>query len=129
MAKTHNTTLQVLAGNTLISHTVVSSSSSLKSVEDTIADSATDFAINEMVDVTTLKSLYIVCDQDVTLETNDGTTPQETILLKKDQPLVWLSSNAYFTIPFAGDVTGFFVTNASGATATLKMEILQDSSP
>ncbi|MDZ4250311.1 MAG: hypothetical protein U0990_09510 [Candidatus Nanopelagicales bacterium] len=105
------------------------------SFDEPIADAQTDKLVNVAIDVSALQSFYMVSDQAVTIETNDGTTPQETIVLKANEPLSWIKGSNqlggadYPAVPFGGDVTAFFVTNASGSAAQLKIEILQDPTP
>lgn len=135
MALTHATSAQVTVSGRTIKGNVNISSGNNKSVDESIPDSSTDLLVTETVDVSTLQSIIMVSDQQITVETNDGTTPQETIILKANDPLVWrkggnqLDGSDYPAIPFSADVTGFFVTNASGAAAQLKMEILNDPTP
>lgn len=62
-----------------------------------------------------LESCIIVSDQDATLETNDGTTPDDVFALKAGMPLEWSKSAGYFPNPFTADVTGLFLTNATPA--------------
>ena len=67
-------------------------------------------------------------DKYLTLETNSSSSPQETIALKEGNPLLWVK-DAGLDLPFAGDVTKIFATNASGADAELKIRALFDATP
>ena len=122
-------------GNRTLKGTVSPSAGNNNSIDESIPDSSTDLLVNATVDITALQSVFLLCDQDVTVETNNGGTPQETIALKKDDPLLWrkagnqLDGADYPKNPFSADVTAFFITNASGFAAQLKMEILQDPTP
>ncbi|WP_422923742.1 hypothetical protein [Singulisphaera sp. PoT] len=69
-----------------------------------------------------VQSIMLVSSQNLTLKTNDATTPGDTIELKANIPLFWSKSAGYFDNPFTSDVTGFFVTCA--AAARLQMLIL-----
>ncbi len=135
MAFDHNMTSQIVVGNTTIAGTITKSADNKNSFDPTVADAATDFFVNVAIDVSALQSFFMVSDQDVTVETNDGTTPQETIALKAGDPFTWrrggnqLAGADYPAIPFSGDVTGFYVTNASGSAAKVQIEILQDPTP
>lgn len=80
------------------------------------------------IDVSQLKGLWIDSDQDVTLETNNGTTPDDTIVLKADVPYVWMEGSPA-TLLLTADVTAIYCTNASGATATVRLRAIQDGTP
>lgn len=100
------------------------------SIDQAIADSETDFEIVVGIDVSQIVHIYIKCDQDITIETNDGTTPADTINLKADVPYVFNADlDAYFTDLLTTDVTSLFITNASGSTANLQLEVLTDPTP
>jgi len=96
--------------------------------EVAIADSETDFEVALALDVSEIKALYICSTQDVTLETNDGSTPDDTISLKANVPYIW-HEDSYHDCLLTTDVTALFITNASGAEATLIIEVAFDSTP
>ena len=97
-----------------------------RSVE--VADSETNMLINFALDVSQIKSIYIKSDQDLTLETNDGESPDNTLNLTANVPYVW-HENSLFTNLLTVDITALYATNASGSTATLEIEALVDSTP
>jgi hypothetical protein len=101
---------------------------SVAAVEVAVADSESDKEIDIAIDYSQITSLWISSDQDVTIETNDGTTPDDTIALKANVPLLW-TTDSYFACPLTEDVTALFVTNASGSTATVRVEVLTDPTP
>lgn len=90
-----------------------------------VADATVDELVEIAFDAAKLKSIIIKTDQAVTLETNDGTTPQETISLSAAMALQWVSGEPG-TIPFSGDITAFYFTNSSGETANIEIEALYD---
>lgn len=98
------------------------------SLEETIPAASTDLQINVAIDVSAVKSFYLVCDQAVTIQTNDGTTPDDTIVLKAGVPYVW-NEDSYDTFKLTVDVTAFYVTWAGGVDATLIMEEIHDPTP
>ncbi|MFG0247840.1 MAG: hypothetical protein ACF8OB_03050 [Phycisphaeraceae bacterium JB051] len=100
-----------------------------QTVEVAVPDSSTDKQIDIVIDVSELKSLYIVSDQDVTIETNDGSAPDDTIALKAGIPLMWESVSGYFSNPFSTDITGLYITNSSGSDATVTIRVLEDVTP
>ena len=70
-----------------------------------------------------LQSIFLLSDKNLTIETNDGTTPDDTIDLVAGTPFVWSKSPGYFPNPFGTDVTAFYVTCATAAR--LKGRILK----
>lgn len=83
-----------------------------------VADEASDFEIQLPINVSDVLSFFLVSDQDVTIETNDGTTPDDTIELVAGKPYVW-DVDDYSAFLLGTDVVSIFVTNNSGATATI----------
>ena len=99
------------------------------SVSQSIPDSETDFEVTFTLDVSAIQSIYIKSDQDLTLETNDGTTPTDTIDLKAGVPYIW-HTGSYFTNLLTADITAnIFLTNASGSAAKLEIEVVTDPTP
>ena len=111
-----------------VSNTISETASSPIIVTESVADSQTDFQINVAIDVTAVKSFYIVSDQDVTIETNSGSAADNTLALKAGEPYIFHVSSLD-TFLLDTDVTAFFVTNASGSTANIKVRGLQDATP
>jgi hypothetical protein len=98
-------------------------------IDETVTGNSTDLQINVGIDVSALKSLFMLCDRDITIQTNDGSSPDDTISLKANKPLIWRASEAYFANPLTVDVTEIFVTLAAGDDATLKIRALVDPTP
>ncbi len=96
-----------------------------------VADSATNFVVAFVLDVSTVKSFYINSDQDVLLDTNvDAPNPGvdgDVISLLANVPYVW-HANDYNSFLLVVDVTDFRFTNASGSTATIDCVALYDAS-
>lgn len=107
----------VYAGNTL-------ESGSRVSIDEQIAV-GTDTLVALTVDVSQVKSIFILSDRNITLETNNGGSPVNTLALKANIPYLWFT-NKYDTMKFTSDITALYVTNASGGTARLQIEILVD---
>jgi hypothetical protein len=102
--------------------------SSSTSLEETVNNGQTDQEVVVAIDVSAVKAFYIVSDYAVTLETNSGSTPADTISLVADVPYVW-TTDSYDTFQLGTDVTSFFFTNASGSNATIKMHTVIDATP
>lgn len=95
---------------------------------ETVPDSQTDYEITVTLDVSAVKAFYLVSDQDVTLETNSGSAADNTLSLVAGVPYVW-TTDSYDSFLLDTDVTSIFITNASGATATIDMLALLDATP
>lgn len=87
-----------------------------------VANPTTDLAIALAFTAAKVKSVYLLSTQDVTLETNSGSSPTDTIALKAGSAIKWKSGGSGSN-PFTANVTGLFVTNASGAAAQITIRI------
>jgi len=115
------------AGRTLTKQNSYSGGSQL-TVSEPIADSETDYEIAFALDVSEIAAIYIVSDQDVLFETNDGSSPDDTISLKAGVPYIW-TEDSYHVCLLTTDITSIFITNASGAAAQLEIEVVFDPTP
>ncbi|QDU03142.1 hypothetical protein V6x_28540 [Gimesia chilikensis] len=125
---THKINQDWQAGNESLSKQITIEADGEANVAVSVPDESADLAINIAIDFSALKMLYIVADQDLTIETNDGTTPDDTLALKAGKPIVWYEGCGY-TNPLSADVTALYATNASGTDATLNVKTLQDATP
>jgi hypothetical protein len=128
MSFSHIVTQNVQVGSTLVSGSETYTGSGKVSIEETIAASTTDDDIVLALDVSAIQSIIILSDQDVKIETNDGTSPDDTIDLVADVPYVW-NTDSYDSCLLTTDVTVIYVTNAGATAATLKIEALLDATP
>lgn len=94
----------------------------------TVPDSTADQLCNIAIDVDKVTLFYIVSTQDVTIETNNGTTPDNTLSLKAGKPYFW-EPDSLDTFLLTVDVTKFYITNNSGSSATVYCDVIQDSTP
>lgn len=111
-----------------ISGTISNAAEGQQSIGVTVPDSTTDMQVDIAIDVSETKSIYMKSDQALTVETNNGGAPVDTIVLIANQPYVWYT-NSYFTNQLETDVTALFLTNASGSAATFELELLEDPTP
>lgn len=95
---------------------------------ETIANGSTDFSIPCALDVSAVKSIWISCDVAVTVETNSGSAPDNTLVLKAGIPYIW-NTDSYDTFKLTADVTSLKITNASGSAASLLIHAIQDATP
>jgi hypothetical protein len=93
-----------------------------------VAIGATNVVANVPLDISQIQSILITADQDLTLKTNSSGSPDDTIALKAGIPFHWIK-NSGITLPFAADVTNWYVTNASGVATTLKIRALVEATP
>lgn len=98
----------------------------------TVAASATNLNALWAIDVSALKSLYILSDKDITIKTNSSTEPDDTLTIKANVPFDWHTTKG-FTNPLTVDVVSIYVTRtgagAGTGSGTLKIRALQDSTP
>lgn len=87
------------------------------------------------IDVSEMLLLYMVSDQDLSIETNSSSSPGDTITLTANVPYLWRDDNATCGSGAGGadsvtklsvDVTALYLTNASGSNATFKLECIYD---
>lgn len=124
-------TEKVNAGGTSIEqqNTFSETDEKFTNIVSSVADSQTDQLCNCSLDVSTLKALYILSDQDLTMETNAvDATGGNTIALLAGIPYIWFTGK-YEACLLTLDVTKLYLTNASGSTATFKLIALEDNTP
>jgi hypothetical protein len=116
-------------GGTPITQTVAVDAATT-GVNETINAATNDVQINIAIDVSALKSLYILSNKALTLQTNNSTTGDDEFTLAADKPLVWYEGCG-LPNPFdsAVDVATIFASNAGTVAATLKIRVQQDATP
>jgi hypothetical protein len=133
MATSYSGTLTIAlnSGGRTKSDDIVKTGSSRISIEEDVATGETDFEIQcKGVDISACTFIYIKSTQDVTLETNaNDATGGNTLTLVADEPYVWWTAAPFVNVLTEDITTDVFVTNASGATATVTMEFIQDATP
>ena len=127
MAQTYQLVYGFNYGGEQLSRTVTVSNEMSTAIDRSVADSTTDLEVALEIDVSLLKALWIESDQVVTIETNSGSAPDHAFVMVANQPLVWQAAD-YHANPFdTTDITSIFITNASGATANVKIRVLADA--
>lgn len=99
------------------------------SFSESVANSTTDGAIVWAVDVSAVKALFLHSTQNVTVEVNDGTTPDATIDLIANVGVWWTPDSSGSNPLGSTDVTILYVTNASGSSATVSGYVVTDATP
>ena len=116
-----------IGGKTYSKSNTFSDNAELHITKD-VATAEANYEIDCTMAVAEISAVFINSTQDVILETNDGTTPDETINLVANVPYVW-HENSYHVNLLATDITALFVTNTSGATATIDVHVLYNAVP
>lgn len=102
--------------------------SAVQEISESIANSTTDGLVNWTCDYSTLRFLLIKSDQAITIETNSGSTPDDTFSIAANIPFAWYY-NSGITCPITADITAAYVTNASGSAANLTIISMTDATP
>ena len=96
----------------------------------TVADSVTDQQRTLNIDITEMQMVYIVSDQDILMEWNDGAGAQGSISLKAGVAFIELvAADQYHVALMSVDVTDLYFTNSSGSTATIQIVVIQNNTP
>lgn len=95
-----------------------------------LAANAIDTQVAIAVDVSKIKSLFILSDKDAKIETNSNTgSGGNTITLSAGKPCVWYTGCG-LTNPLSTDVTTAYLTNLNTTeAATVKIRILVNATP
>lgn len=118
--------ISALSGS--ISNSLSFSGSSATEVSESIPTASTDADIVIAIDVSAVKAFFIVSSAAITVETNDGSSPDDTLTLVAGQPYIW-HTGSYDSFLLTADVTVLYITNASGSTADIEIRVLQDATP
>lgn len=96
-------------------------------VSETILAADANKAVAAAWDSSQVKMAYFLSDQDILLESNNASSPAQTLVLKAGVPYFWFDTD-YDTFKFSTDVTVMYATNQSSpaADATLQMYVLFD---
>ena len=94
-------------------------SGELTKYSEAIPENSTDLLVAATIDISQLKAVFIMVDQDMILETNDGSTPDDTFTLKANVPLIW-SVDDPLPNPFSEDITALYLTNTTAGTFTAR---------
>lgn len=120
----------VIDGVTLYSDNNSYTDSAVLKIDEAIATGVTDEEIAMVLDVSEISMIFMISDQDISVQTNNGGAPDETFTLTANIPHLWHTDNIMAASnPWATDVTALFITNASGSTANFELVALYDSTP
>lgn len=97
-------------------------------ISESVPASTSNHPVVATIDISAIKGLYIIADANLTLETNSGSSPIDTIALIANQPLIWYTGS-YFANPFSADITGLFFTNGTAAAVNVQVHVITDATP
>lgn len=120
----HTSRLQV--DSRLVSGSSTITAGHAQSYDEVIPADTSDEPVNCTIDVSTLKSLFLVSDQAVTVY---FTGPNVALALGADVAYRWFFGSGITNPLASADVTGVLVTTGVGDDARLQMEILTDPTP
>lgn len=123
MAIIHSLSWSYTASGNVTSASLSTSSESEQNLDLIIPASSTDYAVEYAVDVSQCKAVFLVADADMTLETNSGGSPTQTISLTAGVPVAWITGAG--TNPLTSDITSLYVTSTAGGN--LKIRTLIDA--
>jgi hypothetical protein len=124
----HTLVLALTAPSGQVSSSLQFNASADGEFDEVVPPTTTNMPFSLALDISQVKSLYILSDQDVTLKTNSSSSPTDTIALKANQPYIWYTG-AYDASKITADVTQAFITNAGATQANVKMRWLYDITP
>jgi hypothetical protein len=97
-------------------------------IDESINTAETDKLVACSLDVSQVTAFMAVSDYAVTIETNSGSAPGNTLTLAANVPYTWCTGDAV-AFALTVDVTGLYITNSSGSTATIAIRALYDATP
>lgn len=121
-------TISSTGGSKSLTNSKKYTADNIQSYEFTVADGLTDTLVEmAFAKDPQLKAIYIVSDQTVTVEFNSTVGAGGTINLVAGVPYVWDTDlGTYYTNKITANVTASYWTNASGALATVNIELVVD---
>ena len=125
MAITATITKNLTAGGSSISGSYTASGGLLQEYSEAIGADDVDTLVAGEIDVSQLQAWIIKCDTGVTVETNSGSSPADTITITANRPQMWDTLDGTVN-PLTTDVTAFYITENDSTAGTLQMMFLID---
>jgi len=110
MSFTIVTTSQVREGSSSLTSSNSYTCEANYKLAESITAGEVDKEIQISIEIAKLKVFSVQTTVDMTLKINSSTAPQETFSLSSDRILIWQDPD---TAIFSGDVTSFFISNAT----------------
>lgn len=128
MAYTHNLATEANGFGSAIQETQAFTADLRVGQSTSIDNAVSEQLVTMAVDVSEIKLVKLLSDQDLTLEFNVAGAGVPTINLLAGNPYIWYTGS-YFTDLLTVDITALYLSNSSGSTAIFKMTFLFDSTP
>ena len=126
MSFTHAVKFIWSEGSSVVEQSFSQSSGAESNVDEDVTTATTDGLVAFTLDFSQCKALYMLASGGaLTVKTNSSGAPDQTIALASGVPFVWVATSG-ITCPITTDITALYVSNASGATVTLKIRSLTD---
>lgn len=110
-AITHTQTAKVVSeSGTSLSASANEVGTSEINIDVSLPASTTDYDLVIAFNYANLQSIILLSDQNLMIQTNSGSAPDNTINLVAGRPLIWSKSSAYFSNLFTANVTHFYLT-------------------
>lgn len=126
MAFTHNIVRTYQEGGRTTTNTLTLSGNSESAFSLSVAVASPDTALAASIKYAGLKALMISSDLDLTIETNDGTTPDDTIEVAAGKAYYWSADDGSDN-PLTADVTALYLTATGTGSANVEIRVLQDA--
>lgn len=126
MAVSQTLTIGWSRGSESVTKTITKSSEGGKDIDVDIIANQTDKLVAETIDVSQIKLLWIMADVAMTVETNSGSAPDDTLTLVANEPIVWWDGCGW-PCPLGTDVAAFYITNTTAGN--LKAHFVLDATP
>lgn len=123
---THTYGVSWTQGTESVQNTVSVTADLGKQLDVAVAANQTNYEVDYTLDVSSCKGLYISSDVAMTVKTNSSGSPDQTITLTANTPVIWYTGIGA-TCPITTDVTKLYVTNTTAGT--LKVRSLEDVTP
>lgn len=126
----HVLTLSWARSGESISQTVTVSADGEMNRNVTVNASTSDVQVECPIDVDKVQSLYIHSDQTVAFEFNDNAGAQGSFTVTANKPVIYYAGCGWDLADLLpADVTSFYISNAGGTAANVRIRVLEDNTP
>lgn len=131
---THNFNFSWDNGGTALRQAVSVSGDGEIDESPSVAHNTTNVVVNCTATTASMKSIFILSDKDVKMSLNDqfSGSPDQSIDLKANAPLIWISGKTPTANPITADITSLHFKNAgstAGDDAIVKIRFCLDVTP
>jgi hypothetical protein len=118
----HTLTLQWKNGSNSKSQSVTLSADTGIESDEVVNANTSNVLLGIAFNHTTLQSIFVLSNQDVSMKTNN-TTGVDSFSLSANKPLVWYTGCG-LNNPFSADVTALYFSNAGNTNANVNIRVL-----